>query len=268
MPDTVLLLWEWVLDIWGWIAGACAGVAATLGWLRWRQTKKSTSSNANTTELDVVRAIAGPSARELGLALSDRVKYWRLNNLIGISEKFNRICQERNLNPANLRPLTMAVGLPMLENAANEEEDELQELWANLMVSATAGSDSTDDSGDLYRTWTNLLAAMSKWDCRLLSTLVEEGIASMSDEGLQSSPMTQNEVCQLAEMARVRVDLHLEKLVSLGLVYRDPKTPLKTGGPTGLQYVYAPTLMGINMYSACGNTPKWSQVTAATAPGE
>ena len=268
MPDSVLWVWDLLLNIWGWIAGACGVTAATLGWLRWRQKKTPTGSDAETTELGVVRAIAGPSARELGLALSDRVKYWRLNNLITISEKFDRICQEKNLSPANLRSLTLAVGLPMLENAANEEEDELQELWANLMVSATTNSDSLEDSGDLYKTWTNLLAAMSKWDCRLLSTLVEEGIASMTDEGLQSNPMTQDEVRQVARMSTVRVDIHLEKLVSLGLVYRDPKTPLKTGGPIGLEYAYAPTLMGINMYSACGNTPHWLGNAAPTTSDE
>ena len=89
--------------------------------------------------------------------LSDRVKFWRLKNLIHISEKFERICKEKNLDPTKLRPLTIAVGLPMLEHAANEEEDELQELWANLMVSATTNSESSADEVD-YKTWTNALA--------------------------------------------------------------------------------------------------------------
>ena len=268
MPDPVLWVWEWVVNVWGWIAGAFGGAAATLGWLRWRHKKPSTGGDVGTTELSVVRAIAGPGSRELGMVLSDRVKFWRLNNLISISEKFDRICKEKNLSPTNLRSLTIAVGLPMLEHAANEEEDELQELWANLMVSATTNSESLEDSGDLYKTWTNMLAAMSKWDCRLLSTLVEEGIAGSSDDGIQSKPLTQDEVRQAAEMPRVRVDLHLEKLVSLGLVYRDPKTPLKTGGPIGLQYAYAPTLMGINMYVACGNTPQWAENAAPLTPEE
>jgi len=266
MLDAVLWVWEWLANIWGWIAGACGGVAATLGWFRWRRKKATVGADAETTELSVVRAIAGPGAHELGLVLSDRVKFWRLNNLISISEKFDRICEEKNLSSANLRSLTIAVGLPMLEHAANEEEDELQELWANLMVSATADHESLEDSGDLYRTWTNMLAAMSKWDCRLLSTLVEEGIAGMSDEELRTNPLTQDEVHQVAGMPSARVGIHLEKLVSLGLIYRDPKTPLKTGGPIGLQYAYAPTLMGINMYSACGNTPKWLlDVTSTTS---
>ena len=258
MAELTSLAWEWLVNVWGWIAGACGGVIiATLGWLKWVRKNQSGSGEAATTQLSVVRAIAGPGAHELGTVLSDRVKFWRLTNLIDISEKFDRICKEKNLTPEDLRPLTIAVGLPLLEHAANEEEDELQELWANLMVSATADSESLEDAGDLYKTWANMLSTMSKWDCRLLSTMVEKGIADTDGETIRSTPLTQEEVMQAAGMPRARVDIHLEKLVSLGLVYRDPKIPLKGGGATGLEHVYAPTLMGINMYSACGNTPHW-----------
>ena len=258
MPELFSSAWGWLTEVWGWIVGVCGGVAAVLSWFRWGRRKQPNDDDTGTTDLSVVRAIAGPVARELGIALSDRVKSWRLNNLISTSERFDRICKEKDLRPENLRPLTIAVGLPMLEHAANEEEEELQEAWANLMVSATTNSESQEDSGDLYKTWSNILAAMSKWDCRLLSTVVEKGIAGRDDEAIQSNPLSQEDIMQAAGMPEVRVDIHLEKLVSLGLVYRDPKTPLKTGGPTGLQYAYTPTLMGINMYVACGNTPQWT----------
>ena len=268
MPDIVLWIWEWVVNVWGWIGGACGGVAATLGWLRWRNKKPSTGGDVGSAELSVVRAIAGPSIHELGMVLSDRVKLWRLENLIHISEKFERICKEKNLCPTNLRPLTMAVGLPMLEHAANEEEDELQELWANLMVSATTNSESLEDEADLYKTWTNTLALMSIWDCRLLSTVVEEGIADWNDGRINPKNLTQEEVREAAGMARWRVDIHLEKLVSLGLVSRDLKVPLRKGGATGFEQAYAPTLMGMNLYVACGNSPQWMENAASLTPEE
>ena len=257
MPEMFSSAWGWLTEVWGWIIGVCGGVAAVFSWFRWGRRKQTNEDDSATTGLSVVRAIAGPVAQELGVALSDRVKYWRLKNLISTSEKFDRICKEKNLRPEDLRPLTIAVGLPMLEHAANEEEDELQELWANLMVSATTDSESSEDSGDLYKTWSNMLGAMSKWDCRLLITVVEEGIAGRKDDAIQTKPLTQDDVNQAAGMPTVRVNIHLEKLVSLGLVYRDLKTPLGSGGPTGFEYAYAPTLMGINMYLACGNTPQW-----------
>ena len=147
MPELFSSAWELLESVWRWIVGACSGIAAVLAWLRWGRKAQLTDNDATTTELNVVRAVAGPGVRELGIVLSDRVKFWRLKNLISISEKFDRICKEKNLRPEDLRPLTIAVGLPMLEYAANEEEDELQELWANLMVSATTDSESPEDSG-------------------------------------------------------------------------------------------------------------------------
>ena len=187
--------------------------------------------------------------------LSEQVKAWRMNNLIGISQKFDRICREKGLNRGDLHALSIAVGLPMLEQASNEEDDKLQEMWANLMVSAT--SDPLEDSGDLYKTWANILSQMSWWDCQLLSVVVEEGISSMGCEGMISNPLSDEDIEQNAGMPSVRVNMHLQKLVSLGLVHRDPTTPLKPGGPIGLQHAYIPTHLGMNMYMNCGNIPKW-----------
>ena len=136
------------------------------------------------------------------------------------------------------------------------------------MVSATTNSESSEDEGDLYKTWTNALALMSIWDCRLLSTVVEQGVAEWSREAISSNPLTQEEVRQSAGMSRVTVDIHLEKLVSMGLVYRDLATPLRSGAPTGFEYAYAPTLMGMNLYVVCGNSPQWMENVASSTQEE
>ena len=135
------------------------------------------------------------------------------------------------------------------------------------MVSATTNSESSDDEWD-YKMWTNALALMSIWDCRLLSTVVEQGVAEWSPEAIRSNPLTQDEVRQSAGMSTVRVDIHLEKLVSMGLVYRDVAIPLRSGGATGFEYAYAPTLMGMNLYVVCGNSPQWMENVAASTQGE
>ena len=167
---------EWLSAVWGAIVGASGGVAGILGWRWLGRRKPAGESSATAVELSVVRAVAGPGAHELGTILADRVKFWRLTNLIRISEKVDRIRKEKKLRPTDIRPLTFAVGLPLLEHAANVEEDELQEIWANLMVSALTDFGSPEDHGDdLYRTWANTLAEMSSWDCRLLGTVIEEG---------------------------------------------------------------------------------------------
>ena len=134
----------------------------------------SGKGDATTSELSVVRAVSGEASKELGLMVSDQIKAWRLSNLVRISEKFDRICLERNIQRNDLQALGMSIGLPMLEKASYEEDGELQGMWANLMVSAMT-ENSDDEGGDLYKTWTNILSMMSKWDCQLFANCCRRG---------------------------------------------------------------------------------------------
>ena len=247
------------MEIWGWIAATLVGtVTLVLGWLRWGKSLMSGKGDAATSELSVVRAVSGEASKELGLMVSDQIKAWRLGNLVRISEKFDRICLEKSIRKDDLHSLSISIGLPMLEKATYEEDDELQELWANLMVSAMT-DDSNDETGDLYKTSTNILAMMSKWDCQLLTTIIEMGIKEQTAEGLVANPLTRDDLVPISKLSRIMVDIHLDKLLSLGLVSKEVKTPLETGGPTGLKYVYIPTLLGANMYVVCGNKPRWME---------
>ena len=258
IPVTLSTVWEVIVGFWGWILGTWASVATVSGgWLLWRRRHQSDRPNTKTTDLSVVRDIGGPAAKDLGMAISDYIKAWRLNNLINISMKFERIREEKKLTRNDIRHLSMSVGIPMLEHASNEDDDELQELWANLMVSATRDSNSDEESRDAHKVWTYTLAMMSKSDCILLGTVVENGMAGQNDGAIYSNPLTQDQVREAADMPRVTVNIHLEHLVSLGLVYRDLRTPMQSGGPMGFEYSYAPTLLGINLYAVCGNTPSW-----------
>ena len=249
---------ETMASIWEWLAAAIIMVAGMRGWFWWRGKKELGEEGEKASDLSVVRAIAGPGSKELGLMLSDRVKSWRLGNLISISEKFERIFREKGLDSSDLRSLSMSVGLPMLEHASNAEDDDLQDMWANLLVSATSDPDSDEDSRDLYKTWANVLSQMTRRDCQLLGLVVEDGISGMdADGGMQANPLSQEHVQQAADMPRVVVDVHLEKLTSLGLIYRDIQPFLTTGGPTGWQHAYTPTFLGMNLYANCGNSPSW-----------
>ena len=213
------------------VFGLLAAMGATVfGWLRRGSKNHPPSTNSETANLSVVRSIVGPAAHEIGVAVSEQIKFWRLKNLMSISEKFDRICTEKNLNPSDLRPLAISVGLPMLEKASNEEDDELQELWANLMVSSTSNSDQGGESEDIYKTYTNVLAAMSKSDCRVLSAVVEYGVVGRREGAIISKPMSHDDAIEMARMSRFTAEIFLEKLVSLGLVYRDVRVPPKRWG--------------------------------------
>ena len=224
-----------------------------LGWIG-----KFTGLKNQTTNLSLVRDVAGPASREFGLLVSDQIKYWRLKNLVRISEKYEELKRERGLSGESIRHLRMSVGLPILEKASFEDDDELQQLWANLILSATSSEESYEDVDANHKTFANALHSMSKVDCKVLETVVEIGVSGKDSEGISLNGLMEDEVHRETKIPPEKLGPSLEKLVSLGLAYRDAKIPLKTGGPIGLEYVYAPTLLGIHMYTACGNEPEWA----------
>lgn len=73
-----------------------------------------------------------------GLIGGDWVKYWRWINLTKIAQKVRKKCEQQGLNPKSVAPKFIHA---FFDGASLEGEDDIQELWANLLVNATLSSD-------------------------------------------------------------------------------------------------------------------------------
>jgi hypothetical protein len=73
----------------------------------------------------------GPSIEEFGLSISDNIKMRRLSNQLKNLEKVKKIAEDQNVN---IKQINLKALFPYLEGAALEEEESLQEMWANLFV--------------------------------------------------------------------------------------------------------------------------------------
>lgn len=116
------------------------------------------------TFLDVVFK---PGLEELGYLFKDKVRQWRLNNILRVLDKAKGKMyfdgQELNLK-ANPR-----VGLAIMEECSSVDSDELQDLWAGLFVSSCT-PDGRDDSNmnfvDLLRRMSSVEARILDYACR------------------------------------------------------------------------------------------------------
>jgi hypothetical protein len=85
--------------------------------------------------LDLIKSFLekaiGPSAEELGLAISDNLKIRRFKNQIKNLDKAKKIAQENNIS---IKQINLKALFPYLEGVALEEDETLQEMWANLFV--------------------------------------------------------------------------------------------------------------------------------------
>ena len=209
--------------------------------------------------------LVGPALSQMGLIIGNHARLFRIKNLIAINEKLDGILDERNLERGDLKNISLSVGLPLLEKASYQEDDFLQEKWANLIASSmgNGGNDSSDISLD--NTYVEILHQLSRLDCEVLEYIAENGVRGKNADngGLRIEPLDPLELRNVFPEKPVHVSL--EKLVALGCAYRVMRAPLSFGeggdgyGPLAQDLMV--TLIGLNLYiSASGRDPKWKDV--------
>lgn len=82
----------------------------------------------------ISKFIAGPLEQGMGI-FEDKLKYMRWERQVAIMDKVNKKMTERGLDGPT-QPVAMKITIPLLQAASMEEDDNLQELWANLLVNA------------------------------------------------------------------------------------------------------------------------------------
>lgn len=107
--------------------------------------------------------VCKPGLEELGFLFRDKVRNWRLKNILRMLDKargrMNFDGHELNLcvNPR--------VGLTIMECCSDIDNNDLQELWAGLFVSS-GSSDGQDDSN---MNFVDLLRRMSSVEAKILA---------------------------------------------------------------------------------------------------
>ena len=88
-----------------------------------------------------LRRMFGPALSEFGEMLGDRMKVWRFSNLLRLRDKIDRIAADRNVPPELFTALPFGDAMRTIEAASQEDDDDVQQLWAQLIVRATTQSE-------------------------------------------------------------------------------------------------------------------------------
>ena len=80
---------------------------------------------------DFVEKFLGSSIEEAGLFMADNIKLRRFKNQITILNKAQKIVTESGIN---VKQISLKNLVPLLEYSSLEEEETLQDKWANLLV--------------------------------------------------------------------------------------------------------------------------------------
>lgn len=103
---------------------------------------------------ELAKTLFGPAANEVGEMFADKVRYRRMKNQVVIFNKTVDLLEKNNLKARELNLKTL---VPLLEQSSIEENDLLQDKWANLIANIASSPESGLEP-KLIKTLSNLSA--------------------------------------------------------------------------------------------------------------
>ena len=99
--------------------------------------KRELNIKSSTIELglelakDFLGKLISPTIEEVGLLIADNIKYFRFKNQIKILIKAEEYVEKKNIK---IKEIPIKILVPLLENASLEENEDLQDKWANMLA--------------------------------------------------------------------------------------------------------------------------------------
>jgi len=99
------------------------------------ENKLDITSTAVEKGIDLAKDFLGklilPSIEETGLLLQDKVTLWRFNNQVKMLNKAQVVCEKHNIK---FKTISLKLLCPLLDYTGLEENEILQDKWANLLT--------------------------------------------------------------------------------------------------------------------------------------
>lgn len=116
---------------------------------------------------DLLQALLGPSAAEVGLLFRDYVTTFRVEKQVQLLDRLHKILGRAGIKPSRV---PMKLLGPIFDAATLEENRELQEIWANMLANA-ANPESPDAVAPSFP---GILKEMRPADVKFLAAVYEE----------------------------------------------------------------------------------------------
>mgnify|MGYP001583980110 CR=1 FL=1 len=155
--------------------------------------------------------------KEGGGIISDTVRFWRWKNQIKLIKKAEKIIEDNNLTK---QQIPLKVLAPLIENSSYEEDESMQNRWANLLSNAVTGQVNVTPN------FVEILKELSPLEAIMLDKVYDETIAQTGTDVLQFS---KEKICEWLKLSSDDFDLMIENLYRLGLCQRPGSTGIMFG---------------------------------------
>jgi hypothetical protein len=129
--------------------------------------------------------LVSPIEQSVGM-LADHLKYKRLELAIEQEQRIARLMDQRGVKA--IRPMPLAVALPLIDAAVIEEDEDLADMFANLIVS------HIDASHDEYlpKQFTQSLKQMTPYEAVILKAMGNAPSNCINESGIMYTAMLPN----------------------------------------------------------------------------
>jgi|GEM_PF-1884517 len=185
--------------------------------------------------------LLGPSITELGELFADKVRFRRWKNQVKIFNKTREILDKNGLEPRELNLKTL---VPLIEKSSVEEDELLQDKWANLISNI-----ATSPENGLEPRLINTLSSLSSLEAQILDFIHEDFFVKRQMElaRLMKSPYNTikytekdikleditirfRNVREHFELNKEFAKIYIDNLEALGLLrYEEPEIEIDNG---------------------------------------
>ncbi|HBU06951.1 MAG TPA: hypothetical protein DEB09_02615 [Candidatus Magasanikbacteria bacterium] len=145
---------------------------------------------------------------EGGGILSDTVRFWRWKNQINIIKKVKSIVENSKLDK---KQVPLKILLPIMENSSLEEEELIQNKWANILANAITASK------DITPNYAEILKELSVLEVVILDKLFDESNKESDYEKRKQLQFSKQKISEIFKLSSEQADLIIENLYRLNL---------------------------------------------------
>jgi len=198
-----------------------------------------------------LKDIFGNALGEIGQIGYDWARFYRYQNLLRIRDKIEAIHKQRRIEGKTL-PIPPRYAVPLIQNASQEDDETLQEMWAGLIANAT----DPEMHLNIKKIYINILSSLEPLDVSLLRFLA--AMASPIAPGRNRINLNMKTLGKNLSVTQKELELSLQNLARLNCVIDEhPETYNSIGSTSsGLRIrnpktTFRPSSLGYYLIEAC-----------------
>lgn len=180
--------------------------------------------------------------------LSDQVKFWRWNNQVNIITKAQIKIDASGLDKKQI-PLKVLV--PIIENSSLEQDQNMQDKWANMLANAATGN------VEISPNYAAILNELSPLEVSILDKIYQEVNRETDYQKRKSFQFDANKIKTMLSITEEKMDLIIENLFRLNVLQSPAGKGVMLGDiPFALRTtkIFEFTTLGYEFVKACNWT--------------